>query len=167
MLRWVKMPAQLYHANVFACSAAEEMKELEWKDEYLVGITAIDFQHRRIFDCILSIAAEPPDSDGLSAEAEMIRLLGLLQEHFSLEESMMRTLHYPDLESHIEEHRKFHANVHDLAQRSLRRKGGVSREAIKITHKWLEEHIMRDDKHYVDFLSNPHQKKRGKRGVAK
>ncbi len=128
------------------------MKDLEWKDEYSFGIPAIDFQHRRIFDCILGIAAGPSDADRLLAEAEIIRLLGLLQEHFALEESMMRTFRYPGLGQHIEEHRQFHADVHELAQKSLRNTGGVSREAIRITHKWLKEHIMVSDRHYLDFI---------------
>jgi len=142
------------------------MKDLEWKDAYFVGIPAIDFQHRRIFDCILSVAQGSTDDDRLRAEAEIIKLLGLLQDHFSLEESMMQALLYPDLEWHIEEHRQFHANVHHLAQTSLKNKGGVPREAIKITHKWLTEHIMVSDRHYLDFFSNTTRKSGGKKRAA-
>lgn len=130
------------------------MKDLEWKDEYTVGIPAIDLQHRRIFDNILGIAHGPTDDDRLRAEARIIKLPGLLQEHFSLEENMMRTLHYPELERHVEEHRQFHAEVHHLAQKSLRKKGGVSREAIMVTHKWLTDHIMVSDRHYLAFFMN-------------
>lgn len=139
------------------------MKDLEWKDAYLVGIPAIDFQHRRIFDCISSVARGSTDDDRLRAEAEVIKLLSLLQEHFSLEESMMQALRYPDLESHIEEHRQFHAEVHHLAQTSLKNKGGVPREAIRLMHKWWTEHIMASDRHYLDFFSNASHHSGGKR----
>lgn len=142
------------------------MKDLKWKDEYLVGIPAIDFQHRRIFDCIISIFGGPTDDDKLRAEAGIIKLLGLLQQHFALEESMMLALSYPELEEHIEEHRQFNADVHDLAQKSLRTKSGVSREAIRITHKWLTEHIMTRDRDYAAFFANPaHQSGNMKRGA--
>ncbi len=143
------------------------MTSWEWKDEYLLGIPAIDLQHKRIFDCISRIALGAADDDRLRAEAEIIKLLRLLQEHFLLEESMMQKLHYPELEHHIEEHRQFHSDVHHLAQTSLMRKGGVPSEALKIAHKWLAEHIMVSDKHYFDFFSNPIQKPRGKKSVAK
>lgn len=143
------------------------MKDLEWKDEYSLGIPAIDLQHKRIFDCILKVAHGATDDDRLRAEAEIIKLLGLLQEHFSLEESMMHKFQYPDLEQHIEEHRQFHSDVHHLAQTSLIKKEGVPREALKIAHTWLMEHIMVSDKHYFDFFSNPIQKSRGKKSVAK
>ena len=136
------------------------MKALEWKDEYLIGIPAVDYQHKRIFNCIISILGGPTDDDRLRAEAEIIKLLGLLQQHFGLEESMMRKLCYPDFERHIEEHRQFSADVHDLAQRSLRKKAGVSHEAIKVAHKWLTEHIMSMDRDYAAFFSNPMHKSR-------
>ncbi len=133
------------------------MKGWEWSDEFVLGIPAIDLQHKRIFDCIVRIARGATDDDRLRAEAEIIKLLGLLQDHFALEESMMQKLHYPGLEQHIEEHRQFHSQVHHLAQTSLLRKGGVSREALKIAHVWLKEHIMESDKHYFDYFSSPLQ----------
>lgn len=143
-------------------SGKGNMKDLEWKDEYALGIPAIDLQHKRIFDCIISIMAGPSDDDRLRAEIEILKLLGLLQEHFSLEENMMRTLNYAELESHIEEHRRFHADVHHLAEIFLRHKTGVSDEAIKTVQKWLREHIMISDKRYVDFFSSAALKGAGK-----
>ncbi len=143
------------------------MKDLEWKDEYSLGIHAIDFQHKRIFDCFLRIAHGATDDDRLRAEAEVIKLLALLQEHFALEESMMQKLHYPELEQHVEEHRQFHSDVHHLAQTSLMKKGEAPREAIKIAHKWLTEHITVSDRHYLDFFSNAAHESRSKKKVAK
>jgi hemerythrin len=140
------------------------MKDLEWKDEYSLGIPAIDFQHKRIFDCILTVAHGATNDDKLRAEAAIIKLLGLLQEHFALEESMMKKLHYPDLAQHIEEHRQFHFDVHHLAQTSLMKKGGVPREAIKVAHKWLTEHLMVSDRHYLDFFSNATHVRRKRKG---
>lgn len=136
------------------------MNDLEWKDEYLVGIPAVDFQHKQIFNCFIGILGGARDEDRLRAEAEIVKLLGLLQEHFALEESMMLALSYPDFEKHIEEHRQFSADVHDLAQRSLRKKAGVSSEAIRIAHKWLTAHIMSMDRDYAAFFSNPMHKNR-------
>ena len=130
------------------------MKDLEWKDEYLVGIPAIDLQHERIFDCIKTIAGGSTKDDGLLAEFAIVNLLGLIQEHFALEESMMRTLCYPELEQHIREHRGYQADVHELAQKSLRTKEKVSRETIRNMQKWLRDHILTSDRHYYDFFAS-------------
>jgi len=143
------------------------MQSWEWKDGYLLGIPAIDLQHKRIFDCFSRIAQGATDDDRLRAEAEIVKLLGLLQQHFLLEESMMQKFSYPDLEHHIGEHRQFHSDVHHLARTSLMKKGGVPREALQKAHKWQMEHIMVSDKHYFEFFSSPiHHKRRDKKGLA-
>ena len=131
------------------------MKQLEWKDDYALGILAVDLQHKSIFDCLITIAGGSPEHDKLLAEFAIVRLVSLLHEHFALEESMMRTFRYPELERHIAEHREFHAEVHDLAQKSVRSKHSLSLVTIATTQKWLREHIMTSDRHYIDFLADP------------
>lgn len=139
------------------------MKDLEWNDRYLIDIPAIDLQHKRIFNCIQTIAGGSTKDDGLLAEFAIVQLLGLLQEHFALEESMMRTLCYPGVGRHVDQHREFQAHVHDLAQKALRTKEKVSREAIRNAHIWLRHHILTSDRHYYDFFSSAAHRKPGKK----
>jgi len=130
------------------------MKDLQWKDEYLLGLPELDMQHKGIFDCLITIAEEGlAKNERWLADSHIVQLGTLVREHFSLEESLMRILGYPELDRHIEEHRQFHADVHDLAQKSLRTKGSVSRDTIKIAQKWLREHIESSDRHYADYFS--------------
>jgi len=130
------------------------MKDMEWKDEYAVDIPAIDFQHKRIFDNFITIVQGSTKQDKLLAEFSLVQLIGILQEHFALEESMMRSLSYPGLEKHIEEHRQYQAGILGLAQESLRTKNKLPREAIKAAQKKLREHILSSDRHYVDFFAS-------------
>ncbi|HUX24281.1 MAG TPA: hypothetical protein VMV87_06645 [Burkholderiales bacterium] len=58
----------------------------------------------------------------------------------------------------IEEHGQFNAAMHDFAQKSLREKAGVSREAIEIAHKRLTEHITTGDMDYARVFANPAHK---------
>ena len=143
------------------------MKDLEWKAEYVLGIPAVDLQHKRIFDRFVTIAGGSTKHDGLRAEFAMVQLVGLLHEHFALEESMMRTLCYPGLERHMEEHQRFHADVRALAQNSIRTKGNVSRETIRVAQTWLREHIVTSDRHYLEYFSWPLRKLGGKEGDEK
>lgn len=131
------------------------MKDLGWKDEYLLGIPAIDLQHRRIFDCLKTIAGGSTKHDRLLAEFAMVRLLTLLQQHAALEESMMRSFGYPGLERHVEEHRRFHDDVHELAQRCLRTKDSLSLAVIKALDARQQGHLMTSDRHYVEYLLGP------------
>ena len=143
------------------------MKDLEWKDEYLLGIPELDLQHRHIFDCFSTIAAEGLSKDDRwLADSSIVQLVGLLQQHFALEESLMRILGYPELERHIEEHRQFNAEIHGLAQKSLRVKGGVSREMIKVYQKWLQDHIKTSDRHCADYFSGSQRECAGRKRSA-
>jgi hemerythrin len=136
-------------------SRIEKMKDLQWKDEYSLGIPAVDLQHKRIFDCFISIAAEGlAKNNSWHAYSSTVQLVKLIQEHFALEESVMRKLGYADteLERHVEEHRRYHEEMRDLAQNSLRIKGSLTHEKIKTAQKWFREHILSSDKHYVTFF---------------
>jgi hemerythrin len=141
-----------------------KMNDLEWNDEYSLGIPEIDIQHKRIFDCYKTMAEEGlAKQDRWLADSSIDQLRSLIQAHFAIEETVMRILGYPELERHIEEHRQLHADVHDLAQTSLRTKGSVSREMIHISKKRLREHIMTSDRHYADYFSGLVQKSVGKK----
>jgi hemerythrin len=144
-----------------------EIKALERKDEYLLGIREIDLQHRRIFHCFVAMAGEElPKQDIRIAEFSIVQFVGLLREHFALEESLMRILGYPELERHIEEHRQFNAVLH-LGQQSLRTKGSAPHEMIKVIQKWHREHVMTSDRHYADYFSGLTRKSVGKKRGAK
>jgi hemerythrin-like metal-binding protein len=134
------------------------MIDLQWKDEYSLGIPAVDLQHKRIFDCFITITEEGlAKNDPLLADISTVHLADLIQDHFALEESVMRKLGYPELEleRHVEEHRNYHGDMRDLAQNSLRTKGSLSREKIKAAQKRFREHIMSSDKKYVNFFGGP------------
>ncbi len=134
----------------------------------MLGIPEIDLQHKRIFDCFVSIAEEGlSKQDRWIADSSIVQLLGLIQGHFALEESLMRIVGYPELERHVEEHRQFNAELHELAQMSLRTKRNVSREVIKVFQKWQREHIMKSDRHYADYFSGSTRKSVGKKPGAK
>ena len=135
------------------------MKDLEWQDEYLVEIPAIDLQHKRIFETFITIAGGSTKHDRLRAEFALVQLVGILQEHFALEESMMRSLSYPGLEAHTEEHRQYQADILGLAQNALRTKEKLPREAIKAAQRRLREHIITSDRRYVDFFASAAHKR--------
>ena len=137
------------------------MKRLEWKDEYLLGIAAVDLQHERITACFIAMAAEAPVASGSRVDSAIAPLLELLQQHFALEESMMRNFGYPGLERHMEEHRLFHAELSGLALASPSTDGGVPQQMIEVFQKWQQEHILASDRHYLEYFAGPTRKRVG------
>jgi len=139
------------------------MKDLQWKDEYLLGIPELDSQHKRIFENFVTLAEEGLSTqDRWLADSTIVQLVSQLQQHFALEESLMRILGYRRLEAHIEEHRLFNAEIHDLAQKSLRTKACISRDMVKVVQKWLREHIMTSDRNYADYFLSLQSERAGR-----
>jgi hemerythrin len=132
------------------------MNDLKWDDACLVGIPAVDLQHKHIFDCFVTLGAEAWNGhDRLLATSTYDRLDALLRQNFALEESMMRSFNYPGLERHTEEHRQFHAELHAAARHFLEKSGGVSRDLIRVFRKWQAQHVMTSDMHYLEYFSGP------------
>ena len=74
---------------------------LEWKDTYLIGHADIDAQHQELFKRAQDLlSATSPDGQTLSA----MRLYQYTRGHFAHEEGLMRSLNYPDINTHIRQH---------------------------------------------------------------
>jgi hemerythrin len=83
------------------------MKLLQWKEEYSVGIEAVDQEHKQLIDLIsrLHEALDAPD-----AKSTVPRFFGDLLKgisaHFALEEKFMRDRRYDELASHKGDHER-------------------------------------------------------------
>lgn len=87
-------------------------KRLEWKDSYTVGDPAIDEQHRELFTrAAYVLAATSHEGQVISA----MRLFQYMRTHLSHEEEMMRQLHYPDIETHTQEHHALLARLNTIS----------------------------------------------------
>jgi hemerythrin len=141
---------------------------LRWCDEHRTGIPAVDLQHKGIFDCFVDLIAEGSNAkEYWLADSSYVRLVDLLQQHFALEETMMRSFDYPELDRHAQEHRQFLSELHDAAHRFPGTKGGVPQEMIRVFKQWQGPHVMNSDRHYVEYFSGPPHKNPGRTPGAK
>ncbi len=132
------------------------MRDTKWNDDCLLGIPAIDLQHKRIFDCFATMAAEALNRhDRFLADSSYARLIELLEQHFALEESMMRSFDYPELERHKEEHRQIHADLEAAARNFFGVNGAEPQGLVRVFKKWRNEHIMTSDRQYLQHFAGP------------
>lgn len=132
----------------------------DWSDELSVGIQEIDEQHKRLVDLVnqLNVAFVTGADSKVVSEA-LDRLIQYTQIHFTVEESLMRILGYPDYETHKKHH---DALVHQVLGFKLQfADGKLSRlELMEFLHKWLTMHIMKEDTLYTDhFLARGAQRR--------
>lgn len=132
------------------------MKKLfvEWTDELSVGIEEIDEQHKvlvnlinRLFDETVVHQADPSVMDEILHE-----LIEYTVIHFAVEESLFRIFDYPETELHTRHHDELKAQVLDIQKKVKLREAVINTELLIFLKKWLENHILHEDKRYGPFL---------------
>ena len=127
----------------------------ELKDEYLVGIEAIDNEHKVLFEIAdeiyeLCINEFVPDKyDNIAALVQ--RLKDYAEMHLSNEEAYMESIQYKRMFTQKVQHDNFR---HKLETMDLEAIDDNQEEAIqdllKFVTDWLVEHIMETDKRIAE-----------------
>lgn len=130
------------------------MNELmSWDDKLSVGIEEIDNQHKALVSLLNQLHTAIHEKHGTTACMEILdRLVEYTRVHFTVEESLMRILGYPEYEDHHEEHDKLIVQVVELQQKLKSGKANVSFELLHFLRGWLSHHILETDKAYAPFF---------------
>jgi hemerythrin len=122
------------------------MTLLRWKDEYSVGIEAVDHEHRELIDLINRLHDE---LDGpaarLTVPAFFGDLLKAISAHFALEEKIMRDEGYEGLGSHKADHERLLDDLCGIMQ-AYERSAEVDRiELAQRLDDWFSRHFRTHD----------------------
>jgi hemerythrin len=127
---------------------------VEWSDELSVGIEEIDAQHKilvnlinRLFDEAIVHQASPRVMEEILHELVEYTVI-----HFAVEESLFRIFHYPETEAHTTQHDQLKAQVLEIQQKIKQGEMTINTELLMFLKKWLEHHILYEDKLYGPFL---------------
>ncbi len=93
------------------------MQLLHWKDEYSVGIEAVDYEHKQLIDLINRLHEELDAGDRKrTVPAFFGDLLKGISAHFALEERFMRERGYARLKPHKEDHERLLDELRDIME---------------------------------------------------
>ncbi|MDR2103333.1 MAG: bacteriohemerythrin [Treponema sp.] len=133
---------------------------VNWTDEYSVGNSLIDEQHKEL----IRMTNELYDACLKGGGAERIFFLRVMhgsvdyvKNHFSTEENIMKEVNYPDYEVHKKEHEGFIAEVLQEAKNYENNRPFVPLSFVKFLLEWIVKHIAESDKKYAPYL--PPEKK--------
>jgi hemerythrin len=131
---------------------------LQWSEEFSVGISEIDEQHKTLFNLVNMMHLAILDHKGTSACAEVLdELIDYTRIHFGLEQSLMHIGKYPEYEAHCALHRELVEEVVALQNKIHSGKAAISFELLHFLRTWLTKHILGEDKKYGEFFaSNEH-----------
>ncbi len=127
------------------------MALLEWKDEYLLGLEPLDFEHEDLFQCINDVYQQCRiQAEGVELGDCLGQLHARLAAHFALEESAMREMKNPHYETHKAEHDRFLEEVTEFVASFGTNPGEEHVEAFAIRVKeWILTHITTTDRQLV------------------
>lgn len=118
----------------------------QWDDSLLVGIEAIDDQHRQLFDIMEKVRGLiPTDSDNPEVGGLLKEMITLTQAHFRDEERLMEEMRFPDRERHKRLHRDISARIVAMLEKLKAGEDFGAKDLLEFIERWQIEHVQAED----------------------
>ena len=128
-----------------------------WKSEYAIGIHELDKQHETLLAFITDFEKVVEGRAHLNTLAPLIaRTREFVKYHFTVEESLMQLVDYPQFVAHRAEHQNVLTQFEMLEQRVLHEE--TKGEVLPLVHTWLFRHSIDSDRPLAEYAI-------GKRGA--
>lgn len=131
------------------------MSNIVWSETLSVGRMEIDAEHKQLIsiaNSLLRAMQEGRDKNDFAKILHELREYTVF--HFNNEEEYMRSIDYPDLNKHIEEHNILKRRVKDFQHAVFTGENvefGLLREMLK---DWLVGHILNCDLLIKDYIAS-------------
>ena len=127
----------------------------QWKDSYSVKVSAMDTQHKKLFDLVNELHNAMADGHGKDMAGEVLnRLIDYTVTHFAAEEKLMEKHNYPALVSQRAEHKALTDKVIAFKKEFDAGTSNVTPQLMMFLQQWLRNHIQTVDQRYGDFLNS-------------
>ena len=136
---------------------------LTWNGDWLLGIDALDSQHKVLADCINRLVVECRQAGNDSPQYAVKRravlerlfheLYTTTKEHFSFEEALMCAEDYPSLSVHAREHVMLVAELKATFINGVKEGCcNLNPEFLLALKSWLIAHVTHSDRDFANFL---------------
>ena len=129
------------------------MNIIAWSDDYSVGVSELDSQHKKI----IALINELNESREISSRSEKLhnilgRIIIYAQNHLDYEENLLRENGYPDFENHLQKHQDYKQKVSDFAVDILEYREDMPGKLLDYLNQWWMNHILKEDMQYKSFF---------------
>lgn len=131
------------------------MEKLSWNDSYLLGITEIDLQHKKLLslaDDMYEIVNGDEDSLKVNLSKVLKSLTDYTVYHFTSEEEFMRKYGYPSADMHKSMHDNFIAEVTKQIKSLNTATKAEAERLYKFLASWVLNHIAKSDKVWAEYI---------------
>ena len=127
----------------------------DWSDNLLIGVPQFDDHHRHLVGLLNKVY------DDIASGADRSRLEPVFKElndyvayHFSAEENWMKSVNYPGMSQHIQEHAEFSKEILDIQEGFFKGQAVSAFELMNFLQDWLLRHILKTDAKYGAFIAS-------------
>ncbi len=132
------------------------MALLEWKNEYSVGVDAVDHEHRELIDLINELHDAWLRGSDTTLEGFFGDLFKGISAHFALEEQFMREHRYDQLTAHKSDHERLLDEVRDIMDDATQTPATSAALAARL-EAWFTHHFKTHDARlHKTFGPHPH-----------
>ncbi len=122
------------------------MSLINWRDEFSVGVAAVDHEHREMIALINELDGAMQDD---TSQASVVQALGeiyaRISAHFALEEKIMRDARYTYFAEHKQDHEQLLDELLDVVD-SVDEKGRYDRADLsRSLERWFSDHFRTHD----------------------
>mgnify|MGYP001824311711 FL=1 len=122
------------------------MSLIKWKDEFSVGVAAVDLEHRELIELINALDA---DMQEYATQTTVMETLGeiyaRISAHFALEEKIMREAGYDGIVTHKQDHELLLDELLDVID-SVDDAGRYDRAGLsRDLDRWFSDHFRTHD----------------------
>lgn len=122
------------------------MSLIKWKDEFSVGVAAVDLEHRELIQLINGLDADMQEFATQTAVVETLgEIYARISAHFALEEKIMREAGYDGFAAHKQDHELLLDELLDVID-SVDDAGRYDRDGLsRDLDRWFSEHFRTHD----------------------
>ena len=129
------------------------MGYFDWTEDLVVGIRAIDEEHRKLVDMLNTLGVASRGKSGREVLKALIDGIAVhAAAHAAGEERSMQARGYPAFDAHKTEHRHLSAELSALRERAHAPGFVLKPESVDTLSRWLRTHITNTDRQYRDCL---------------
>jgi hemerythrin-like metal-binding protein len=127
---------------------------MQWNDSFLVHVSEVDTQHKKLVELVNSLEAAMRAGKGREILGGILAsLIQYTQYHFSAEERLMQAKKYPDYPKHLIEHQKLTHTVVEFKQQFDAGNKTLTIPTMEFLQNWLVNHILHTDIVLGKYLS--------------
>jgi hemerythrin-like metal-binding protein len=129
------------------------MNFFTWKDSFAIGIEAIDQQHKGFLEYLNECYLQTSRNSSAEIDQHLHEeLKDYAATHFRFEEELLQSKGYPNLESHVRQHKYFESQVAELDAAKAGGKTRTTESLFVFLRDWFLCHILEDDRKFVPLI---------------